>query len=379
MLRCATFEGLRGRVSEHIPMVSRSERDKMRRRHRYSEYLKRRHPTAPPPRQTAQPAASSALPPNEWTEPERLQLTVELGGRTIVVQVEETDWEWATRKGSREVSGAWAVEWTVATALRRALGPTERKQPLPVEPVLNGRRVQGWLEPLSWNSLTKFARIGGQYRVTTPLRGGMDHSVLLETVKFHAKLDWTELDGNFSRIQSAEDPGQDGVRSDSWVLAQALTAKFSLCQMVSLASLPTTLLARAQMSPARVVALQVVMERKAWDPTPMVPAWVLAKDWVEVRFNNVRPRELLPGEHQSHSFRSIQTALFAALEQRVAALASFEDWEDIRSETKVDGDLRTKAEFIGLTTVIPTGPWVADLLRVTYPNIGQLHNPLPQG
>ena len=169
-----TFEGMRGRVSEHIPTVRRSERDKMRRRHRYSEYLKSLHPTAPPPHQpeTEQPAASSALPPNEWTEPERLQLTVELGDRTIVVQAEESDWEWATRKGSREVSGAWAVEWTVATALQRALGPTVRTQPLPVQPVLNGMRVQAWLEPFSWESLTKFARIGGQYRVTTLLRGG---------------------------------------------------------------------------------------------------------------------------------------------------------------------------------------------------------------
>ena len=121
---------------------------------------------------SALPAANSALPPNDWTEPERLQLTVDLSGRTIAVQAEETDWEWAAGKGPRAVSGAWAVEWTVATALQRALGSTERAAPPPVEPFLNGRKVQAWLEPSSWESLSKFVSIGGQFRVTTQLRGG---------------------------------------------------------------------------------------------------------------------------------------------------------------------------------------------------------------
>ena len=45
------------------------------------------------------------------------------------------------------------------------------------------------------------------------------------------------------------------------------------------------------------------------------------------------------------------------------ALAVFADWENLRPKTKVDGDLRATAEYIGLTTVIPTGPWVAELLK----------------
>jgi hypothetical protein len=118
MILCSKkFDGLQGRLSDHVqwrvPTVRRSVRDRRRRRHRYAEYLKRRHHTEPPSRPTEQPAANSALPPNDWTEPERLQLTVELSGRTIAVQAEETDWEWAAGKGPRTVSGAWAVEWTV--------------------------------------------------------------------------------------------------------------------------------------------------------------------------------------------------------------------------------------------------------------------------
>jgi hypothetical protein len=116
------------------------------------------------------------------------------------------------------------------------------------------------------------------------------------------------------------------------------------------------------MSSARIVAIQVVMEWKAWDPVQMLPVWVLAKDWVDLRFNNVQPRELLPGEHHSHSFRQMQTAVFAALQQSVAALASFGDWEDLRPETKVDGDPLAKAEYIGITTVVPTGSWIEELL-----------------
>jgi hypothetical protein len=170
------FDGLQGRLSDYVqwrvPTVRCSVRDRRRRRHSYAEYLKRRHHTEPPSRPTEQPAANSALPPNDWTEPDRLQLTVDLSGRTIAVQAEETDWEWAAGKGPRAVSGAWAVEWTVATALQRALGSTERAAPPPVEPFLNGRKVQAWLEPSSWESLSKFVSIGGQFRVTTQLRGG---------------------------------------------------------------------------------------------------------------------------------------------------------------------------------------------------------------
>jgi hypothetical protein len=100
--------------------------------------------------------ANSALPPNDWTEQERLQLTVELSRLTIAVQAEETDLEWATSKGPCAVSGASVVEWTVATALQLALGSTERAAPPLVEPFLNGRKVQAWLELSSWESLSKF-------------------------------------------------------------------------------------------------------------------------------------------------------------------------------------------------------------------------------
>jgi hypothetical protein len=85
-----------------------------------------------------------------------LQLTVELSRRTIAVQAEETDGDWATSKGPCAVSGASAVEWTVATALQRVLGSTERAAQPPVEPFLNGRKVQAWLELSSWESPSKF-------------------------------------------------------------------------------------------------------------------------------------------------------------------------------------------------------------------------------
>ena len=397
-MRRQTFKGLRGRVSDHIPTVRRC-------RHRHLEHLRHRqltvtptpyphpdttHPAsqqrisaprlyvnegqpsrararsrAPPPRQTLLAASTVELPTKEWKEPERLQLTVELGGRTIAVQAEETDWEWATGRGLRAVSGSLAAEWTVATALKRALGPTEKTQPLPVEPVLNGKRVQALLHPFSWESLSKFVRIGGHYRVTTLLRGGMDpgHAEILTEVRFHLATGWEEVDAYCIMIQNEEDPGEDITSSYHWKLAQALAAKTCIGQMCSLAALPPQLQARAQMSPARIVGLQVVMERKEWDPIPQLPAWVSAKDWVEVRFSNVQPRELLPGENHSHSFRQMQTALFAVLERLVPALASFTEWEELRPETKVDGDLRAMSEYIGITTVIPNGPWVADLLK----------------
>jgi hypothetical protein len=64
-----------------------------------------------------------------------------------------------------------AIDWTVATALKRALG-LDKSTGLSVEPILDGRRVPDDGEPDSWETLELFVRKGGQYKANRRLRGG---------------------------------------------------------------------------------------------------------------------------------------------------------------------------------------------------------------
>jgi hypothetical protein len=120
--------------------------------------------------------------------------------------------------------------------------------------------------------------------VTTQLKGGMDpdHSALLREVKLRATLGWAEIDANYIMIQNAQDPGPDIAgsgscsdgkrqpRSDGEPRSPAAPAPKPRADVSGQDSGPPGrngaegMGRRAQMSPARIVALQVVMERKAW-------------------------------------------------------------------------------------------------------------------
>ena len=219
-------------------------------------------------------------------------------------------------------------------------------------------------DPDTWVSLELFARVGGGYKADRLLRGGMDpaQADVLTGARLCAAVNWMEVDQCYEVIQGggSMEPAQAG--SDSGQLARALFAKASIGQMRRLTALPRAILTRATISPARLMALIVVMERKSWDAIPIVPAWIRARSWVEVRCHCVQIRELIAGD-QGSAYRQIQTALFGAMERIIPELEQFTDWETLRPETRIDGDLRAKAELIGISTVLPTGPWVEDLLK----------------
>ena len=122
----------------------------------------------------------------------------------------------------------------------------------------------------------------------------------LTKLRLASTLDWAEVDACYAIIVKGEEPGQGRERSDTWQTAQALCAKATIGQMNGIAAppVPGQNQLRATISPARIVARQVVMERTVWDLIPHVPEWISAKDWVEVRFSNVQPRELLLKEKE---------------------------------------------------------------------------------
>jgi hypothetical protein len=297
----------------------------------------------------------------------RLQLEVEVGGKQVATQVWESDLNrYAMFAEEIEVT---AVDWAVGKALERALGITRNvrgasRATFRLEPILHGRRISDNCDPDTWEGLISFVDKGGKYRANRGLRGGMDpsHANVLRATRLSADRKWTEIDRYYAVLQEGQqlDPADEG--SDEGQLATALFAKTSIGQMSALAALPPAILARAMVTPARIMALQVVMERGPWDPLPTVPDWIGDKRFIEIRFNNVRARELAASE-QGNSYRQVQTALFGALGRIAPALEPFSDWEILRPETKIDGDMRAKPELIGITAVVPTGSWVIDLLK----------------
>ena len=106
------------------------------------------------------------------TSSARLQLVIDMGDRLVVIQALEADLQRVSELNL--VSAEGAMEWTVATALKRALGLDKNAKLYSVEPVLDGRRVPDCCAPDSWESLGLFVERGGQYTATRRLRGGRD-------------------------------------------------------------------------------------------------------------------------------------------------------------------------------------------------------------
>ena len=113
---------------------------------------------------------SECGPERTETSSARLQLVIDLGGRSVAVQVLESDLLLVSQLNL--VAAEKAMEWTVATALRRALGLPNNAPSHSMEPVLHGRRVPGCCAPDSWASLALFMESGGQYKAERRLRGG---------------------------------------------------------------------------------------------------------------------------------------------------------------------------------------------------------------
>jgi len=120
-------------------------------------------------------SGAAQLSPRDLAEQEReeassarLQLEVDLGGRSVAVQVRESDLRLVSPLTM--ASAEKTIECVVTMALKRALG-LDKSAGLSMEPTLNGRRPDdGELD--SWETLERFVRNGGQYKANRRLRGG---------------------------------------------------------------------------------------------------------------------------------------------------------------------------------------------------------------
>ena len=133
------------------------------------------------------PSGSVPIRPDVAIEPEqsapvdedaaRLQLTVEIAGKTTTAHARLTDWQWVTSLGLTGLTGEAAVERIVVTAVQRALSlPPVSSRRIRVEPVRLGSRVPDCSVPDSWEGLAAFTQSGGTFRATGRLQGGRDPS-----------------------------------------------------------------------------------------------------------------------------------------------------------------------------------------------------------
>jgi hypothetical protein len=119
-------------------------------------------------------SGAAQLSPRDLAEQEReeasarMQLEVDLGGRSVAVQVRESDLRLVSPLTM--ASAEKTIECVVTMALKRALG-LDKSAGLSMEPTLNGRRPDDG-EPDSWETLERFVRNGGQYKANRRLRGG---------------------------------------------------------------------------------------------------------------------------------------------------------------------------------------------------------------
>jgi hypothetical protein len=120
-------------------------------------------------------SGAAQLSPRDLAEQEReeassarLQLEVDLGGRSVAVLVRESDLRLVSPLTM--ASAEKTIECVVTMALKRALG-LDKSAGLSMEPTLNGRRPDDG-EPDSWETLERFVRNGGQYKANRRLRGG---------------------------------------------------------------------------------------------------------------------------------------------------------------------------------------------------------------
>ena len=104
--------------------------------------------------------------PTADDEDARVQLIVEIGGKTTAVHAQATDWHWVSSLGLTDLTGRGAVEQIVIRAIQRSLGlPTVSRRHMRLEPVQRE-------SPSSWEGLAEYAQSGGTFRVVGRLYGG---------------------------------------------------------------------------------------------------------------------------------------------------------------------------------------------------------------
>jgi len=276
----------------------------------------------------------------------------------VTVVVQRSDFEPLASMGPA------AIRWAICCALRRTF-KVGAKFPLQTATLLvrADGRSGGASAPHDWEQLVRFVEEGGIARLQCRLPGGMDPGLELlhKTQLTEDSIPWEAVDADLIRVRRGEEPeSQD---SQTYELARALFAHIKLGQLDPLDALPADTRARGQISPARMAALAIVVQRAQLDLAPPTPGWVATGQWVELRLNGIRFDALdIPSEAPNMQ-EQLTSALFRKLVGLVPELLTPSTrWTRISRCLRLDADWKAPGIF-SARLQLPQGPWISAMLE----------------
>jgi len=230
-------------------------------------------------------------------------------------------------------------------------------------------------EPSSWEELCMFVRRAGFLDIWHSFRCGADSSSgaeqevqVVSPMAYTKDQEWDAIDEALRQLRSAQPALPQP--SVAWTQAAILYNAIDIQQMDYLQSRPRHPY-HIVISPARVAALKILINRNMPVSQPL-PSWVPEADWLAVRVQGFRARDLLMGEEPRGGFAQQKTDMIAGfrrimmtavpeLQHLMIASIDQEMMKFIISRTVLRFDLGV-SQHISITTILPKGAWRDELL-----------------
>ena len=183
---------------------------------------------------------------------------------------------------------------------------------------------------------------------------------LLKNTKFDDSLRWEDLDAALAALRHGHPlPNPASPIND---VARALWARTGLDQWDSLQRLSgqTT---QGLISPARMAALKVVVERFPDARMANPPAWVTEGSWTGIRINQLSANDLLGGNIPPFGLKDhIKDVVLSALTELVPAMLSSPAFDKPSMEESLSFEGDVTHGYFSIMFAIPCGDWVPCLL-----------------
>jgi hypothetical protein len=173
--------------------------------------------------------------------------------------------------------------------------------------------------PASWDEFSSFVEDGGFFRVGARLRGGMDpaRKHRLDAVRFDSGTDWPMLDRCLESLrQQAPMPAEAG--QEQRAIAELMAEAMPLRQWQLMETVPG-IQGRCNATPARMMALALLLARPRAQGRAGVAAGVQPGRHVELRFNSVQPPPA-PASGGGISMDTIRDEILGKLEELAPAM-----------------------------------------------------------
>jgi len=234
-------------------------------------------------------------------------------------------------------------------------------------------------EPSSWEELCVFVRksgfldtwhlyLCGADSPPVQMQGAEQQAQLVQPIAYTSDQDWEAIDQALKEIRSAQPaPPQPSV---AWTQAAILYNAVNIQQMDCLHGRPPHPY-HILISPARVAALKIIINRTL-PVLQQIPPWASEANWLAVRVQGLRARDLLLGEDPRGGFAQQKADMIAGFRRLLMTVVpelqhlmidsiDQEMMKFIINRTVLRFDLGV-TQHISITTILPKGNWREELL-----------------